>query len=140
MRRRPTSGAANPRSGVAACELALILPLFVTLFVFAVDFGRVFYCEYIVINAARCGALYGSTNPTAAQDTAGIQQKVQAEAKDLDPKLLQITSTTGTDSAGNTCIDVTVNYPFQMITTYLTSTSLNVGCRIRMPVAPVLPN
>jgi Flp pilus assembly protein TadG len=140
MRRRPGTGAVSPRRGVAATELALILPLFVTLFVVAVDFGRVFYVEYIVINAARCGAMYGSTNPTCAQDTAGIQQKVLAEAKDLNSQLLEITSITGTDSAGNPCIDVTVTYRFTMITNYLISTNLNVTGKIRMPVAPVLPN
>lgn len=139
MRRRLEAGAASPRRGVAATELALILPLFVMLFVIAVDFGRVFYVEYIVVNAARCGAMYGSTNPTCALDTAGIQQKVQAEASNLDPKLMQITSTTGTDSAGNPCIDVTVNYPFTMVTSYLISTNLNVASRTRMPVGPVLP-
>jgi Flp pilus assembly protein TadG len=130
----------SPRRAVAATELALILPLFVMLFVIAADFGRVFYVEYIVINAARCGAMYGSTNPTCAQDTAGIQQKVLAEAKDLNSQLLQITSITGTDSAGNPCIDVTVTYRFTMITNYLISTNLNVTSKIRMPVAPVLPN
>lgn len=74
-----------------------------------------------------------------AQDTAGIQKRVQDEAKDLDPKLMQITSTTGTDSAGNPCIDVTVNFPFKMVTSYLLSTNLNVVSHIRMTVGPVLP-
>jgi Flp pilus assembly protein TadG len=140
MRKRPGTGAVSPRRGVAAAELALILPLFVTLFVIAVDFGRVFYVEYIVINAARCGALYGGTNPTCARDTAGIQRTIQAEATDLNATLLQITSTTGTDSAGNPCIDVTVDYPFHMVTNYLTSANINVACKIRMPVSPVLVN
>jgi Flp pilus assembly protein TadG len=140
LQSRLKTGAATARKGVAASELALILPLFVLLFVVAVDFGRVFYVEYIVINAARCGAIYGSTNPSCAQDTAGIQQKIWAEAKDLDPQLMQITSTTGTDSAGKPCIDVTVNYPFKMVTNYLFSTNLNVGSRIRMRVGPTLPS
>ena len=45
MHRRLETGVASPRRGVAASELALILPLFVLLFVIAVDFGRVFYVE-----------------------------------------------------------------------------------------------
>jgi hypothetical protein len=64
---------------------------------------------------------------------------VLAEAKDLDPKLMQITSVTGIDSTGNPCIDVTVTYPFTMVTSYLISTDLNVASRIRMSVGPVLP-
>lgn len=139
MQHRLARSTLGGRRGVAAAELALILPLFVLLCVVAVDFGRVFYVEYIVINAARCGALYGSTNPSCAQDTAGIQQRVQAEAKDLDVELLQITCTKGTDSAGNPCIDVMVNYPFKMITSYLTSKNLDVASRSRMRVGPVLP-
>jgi Flp pilus assembly protein TadG len=139
MRDRQGKNAQSRRRGVAATELAVILPLFVMLFVIAVDFGRIFYVEYIVINATRCGAMYGSTNPTCAQDTTGIQQRVQAEAKDLDSALMQITSTTGTDSAGNPCVDVTVTYPFTMVTSYLISTNLTVASKIRMPVAPVLP-
>jgi Flp pilus assembly protein TadG len=140
MRRRPGIATVSPRWGVAATELAVVLPLFVLLFVIAVDFGRVFYVQFIVINAARCGALYGSTNPTCAQDTAGIEQKARAEAKDLDATLLQVSSAKGTDSAGNPCIDVTVTYTFKMITNYLVSTDVNVSRLIRMRVGPVLPN
>ena len=138
MRRR--SAICNvQRLGVAATELAMILPLFALLFVFAVDFGRVFYVKFIVINAARSGAIYGSANPTCAKDTAAIQQKVEAEATDLDPRLLQITSIVGTDSNGHACIDVTVNYPFTTFTNYLIATNLKVVGQIRMPVARVLP-
>lgn len=139
MRRRQTADEQRPRRGIAASELALILPLFVLLFVIAVDFGRVFYVEYIVINAARCGAIYGSTNPNCAKDKSGIQKRVQDEAKDFDANLLQIASVESVDSAGNACIDVTVNYPFKMVTSYLVSTDLTVASRIRMRVGPVLP-
>jgi len=139
MRHRREASATGPRRGVAASELALILPLFVMLFVIAVDFGRVFYVEYIVINAARCGAIYGSTNPACADDAAGIQQKVLAEATDLDPKLMQITSIPVADESGNPCVDVTVDYPFKMVTSYLIKTDFNVASRIRMRVGPVLP-
>lgn len=139
MRRRPGTDAATPRRGLAASELAVILPLLVFLFVLAVDFGRVFYFEFIVINAARCGALHGSTDAQHAQDTAAIAQKARAEASNLDPLLLQVVSTTGTDSAGHSCIDVTVSYPFRMATSYLTSSNLNVSARIRMRVSPMLP-
>ena len=139
MQKQLRKAATNPRKGVAATELALILPLFVFLFVLGVDFGRVFYVEFIVVNAARCGAIYGSTNPKCANDTAGIQQKVHAEAQNLDPQIMQISAVTETDSAGNPCIDVTVTYPFTTVTSYLIPTNLNVASRTRMPVGPVLP-
>jgi len=140
MHKPPGTDALSPRGGVAAIELAVILPLFVFLFVLAVDFGRVFYVEFIVTSAARCGAQYGSTNPTCALDAAGIQAKTLAEATDLDPTQLQVTSATGTDSAGNPYVDVTVTYPFKTVTSYLITTSFTVAARIRMSVGPVLPN
>jgi Flp pilus assembly protein TadG len=127
------------RRGVAATELALILPLFVLLFVLAVDFSRVFYVRFIVINAARCGALYGSTGASQAADTATIEQKARAEADDLDPTLLAVVVASTADSASNPCIDVTCRYSFQMVTSYLVARELNVVARVRMPVAPVLP-
>ena len=139
MLRRFKSVATPPRRAVAATELAVILPLFVFFFVLAVDFGRVFYSRFIVISAARNGAIYGSTNPSHAQDAAGIQQKTLADAKDLAPELLQIQSKTGTDSAGHPCIDVTVTYQFNMITNYLITSKLNVASRVRMRVRPLLP-
>lgn len=139
MKLQMPTGALSPRRGVAAVELALILPLFVLLFVFAVDFGRVFYVRFIVINAARCGALYGSKSPACAQDLAGIKQRAAAEAQDLDAALLQIASLTGTDEAGNPYVDVTVNYPFAMITSYLVAKNWNVAARMRMSVVPALP-
>lgn len=127
------------RRAVAATELAMILPLFVFLFVFAIDFGRVFYDKFVVTNAARCGALQGSKNSTTAQDAAGIEQRVRAEATNLDPLRLLVVSATGTDSAGHPCIDVTVSYSFRMVTSYLVATDLNVASRIRMRVGPELP-
>ena len=140
----PTGIFANERhtditNHVLAMGVAGGLPLMlIFLFVLAVDFGRVFYAVFIVENAARCGAIYGSGNSTRAQDTSGIKLKALAEAKDLDPLLVAVTSKTGVDSIGNPCIDVTVIYSFQMVTSYLTATTFNVTCRVRMRVGQMV--
>jgi len=50
------------RKGGAAVELALILPILVTLVLGAIDFGRFVSLYIAVANAARAGAQYGAMN------------------------------------------------------------------------------
>ena len=47
------------RRGVAAVELALLLPLLAVMLVVTVDFARVFYFGMVLDGCARNGALYG---------------------------------------------------------------------------------
>jgi Flp pilus assembly protein TadG len=54
------------RHGVAAVELAILLPLLGFLFVIALDYSRIFYFTMVVTNCARSGAIYGSQNPTTS--------------------------------------------------------------------------
>ena len=58
------------RSGQALVELALILPIMLTLLLATVDLGRLFYSQITVTNAAREGAIEASQDPTSyAQGT-----------------------------------------------------------------------
>jgi Flp pilus assembly protein TadG len=50
------------RRGATAAELAIILPLFVTIVLGAVDFGRFAYTHIAVSNAARAAASYAMMN------------------------------------------------------------------------------
>lgn len=50
--------------GASFVELALILPVFLLVFVPAVDIGRAFYVSIEVASAAQAGAAYGIQNPT----------------------------------------------------------------------------
>jgi len=62
------TGPGDPRGtsrGQALVELALILPVLLLLLLGAIDFGRVFYSQITVNDAAREGALEGSRNPTS---------------------------------------------------------------------------
>jgi Flp pilus assembly protein TadG len=129
----------SPRRAVAAVELALLLPFLMFVFVAGVDFARVFYQCVILTNCARNGALYGSQDPTHAADTAGIQAAALADAGNLSPAPT-VSSTIGTDSDGNPCVQVTVSYTFQMITNYVgIPSSIGLSRTVQMRVAPVLP-
>jgi Flp pilus assembly protein TadG len=127
------------RPGVAAVELALLLPLLCFLFVVAVDYARVFYFTMTVTNCARSGGIYGSQNPTTANDQSGISAACNMDAGNLNASLLTVTSST--DSATNpTYVIVTVSYPFSTITNFPGISSLTTISRsIRVTVTPLTP-
>jgi len=126
----------NRRRGAAVAELAILLPFLALIFVAALDFGRVFYYHVIVTNCARSGALYGSIGPTHAADATGIQSAAKAESPELSSSL-NVSSTTGTDSAGNSFVSVTVTYPFKTITDFPgIPASATVGRTVQMRVIP----
>ncbi len=128
------------RSGVAAVELAILLPFLCFLFVIAIDFARIFYFSLTVTNCARDGAIYGSQDPASSQDTTGISNAAKMDAPNLDSSLLTVAS--ATDSTVNpTYIDVTVTYPFTTITKYPGVPSTTTLSRtVRMLVTPLAPN
>ena len=61
-------------------EMALLLPLFLLLFVGAVDLGRLYFMSVEVTGAAQAGALYGIQNPS---DASGMQSAASAGASSL---------------------------------------------------------
>jgi Flp pilus assembly protein TadG len=126
----------NRRRGAAVAELAILLPFLALIFVAALDFGRVFYYHVIVTNCARSGALYGSLGPVHSADASGIQAAAKAESPELS-STLSVSSTTGTDSAGNSFVSVTVTYPFNTITNFPgIPASATVGRTVQMRVIP----
>ena len=58
--------------GQAVLELAIVMPLLVLLFLGAVEFGRLWYVDIEVTNAAQAGAAYGAQNHALASDVSGI--------------------------------------------------------------------
>lgn len=65
---------ARRERGAAAVEFALILPLMILLLAGIIDFGRFFYTQNIVVNAAREGARMRVIGYTAAQADARVTQ------------------------------------------------------------------
>ena len=74
--------AGNER-GQALVELALSLPILVTLLLGAAEFARVVYASIEVSNAAMAGVQYGAQNPNTAGDTTGIQVAASNDAQNI---------------------------------------------------------
>jgi Flp pilus assembly protein TadG len=128
--------ARRPRRGAAAVELALLLPFLSFIFVAGVDYARIFYYYLTVTNCARSGALYGSIDDAHSLDKKGIESAAKAESAELAPKLT-VTSTTGSDSASNPFVAVTVTYPFKTIADFPGIPSAATLSRtVQMRVAP----
>jgi Flp pilus assembly protein TadG len=155
MRRQAHRG----RDGVAAVELAVLLPFLAFMFVIAVDWGRIFYYSIAVANCARNGALYMSQQQSAKTTTSPytdsgyvnlyvssanpVTAAALADASDLTPTPT-VTSTTGTDSYGP-YVEVTVSYTFQTVSNFslgnfVVPASTNVTSTVRMYVPPESPN
>jgi Flp pilus assembly protein TadG len=139
--RKMFPGRGKERQGAAAVELAVLLPLLAFLFVIAVDFGRVFYYSVTIETCARNGALYGS-DPVAASQSPykSISEAALADASNLQPQPT-VTSTSGTDTAGDPYVEVTVTWGFSTITNYPgVPSSTNLSRTVRMRIAPTTPN
>jgi Flp pilus assembly protein TadG len=125
------------RGGVAATELAILLPFLALIFVGVVDFCRIFYVTQTVQQAAYTGALYASKtvshNPTLGAVPKEVAQEVPpftetktaeveaiqaaiAEAASLDPPLNASDISIATDNGMTT---VTVRYRFRTLTGHL---------------------
>lgn len=129
------------RRGASAVELALLLPILGLLFVFAVDFARLYYHYSIVTNCARNGALYAS-DPTASPESpyADYTAAALADASNLKPQPT-VTAANGIDSSGNPYVQVTVTYPFTTVSNYPgLPNPINLTRTVQMRLAPAAPN
>jgi Flp pilus assembly protein TadG len=81
--RRPESRDQAFPKGQAALELAGIVPVLALLLLAAVDFGRLYYANIEVSDAARAGAQYGSQSVITAADAAGMKSEAVKGASDL---------------------------------------------------------
>jgi Flp pilus assembly protein TadG len=108
------------RRGAAAAELALILPLLITLVLAAVDFGR-FVSLYIALaNAARSGAQYGAMNNFSSSTQTAWTNNVKAAAVDeisgqysgFSSSNVTVTPNTTRDANGLRNVTVTATYQF----------------------------
>jgi Flp pilus assembly protein TadG len=75
-RRRPARGT---RTGAAAAELAVLLPVLGLIFFGCIDFGRFAYSYIALTNAARAGAGLGCVNPVTTSTYRNWQTKVKED-------------------------------------------------------------
>jgi Flp pilus assembly protein TadG len=129
-----------PRRAAATVELAVLLPFLVFLFVLAVDWARVFYYSVIITNSARQGALYASDPLAQSQSPyTSVSDAALADASDLQPSPT-VTTSSGVDGAGNSYVDVTVNWQFATVTNYpVVGQSVQLSRTVRARVAPSSP-
>jgi len=148
------------RQGVAAVELAIVLPVLMFLFVIAVDYARIYYAAITVENCARNGAYYVSDYPNSSylyNDIYGYTDTDQAVLSDasnlIDPNDPSTKPTytvyygpsyngpfTNTQSTPNCYAQVTVTWTFHSITNFPgvpSQVTLTRACV--MQVAPAMP-
>jgi Flp pilus assembly protein TadG len=129
--------------GAAAAELALVLPVLAFILIGTIDFCRLFFAYTTVTNAARNGALWASDPLAPTQSPyATVQAAALADANQLNPALTatNVTKASGTDGHGNATVIVTVEYQFQMLSSYLGMSSVSMTRQVTMRVASVVPN
>jgi Flp pilus assembly protein TadG len=130
------------RHGVAAAELAMMLPVLMLLLVLAVDFARVFYYYVILTNCAGNAASWAALPAIEqAQSFASLDDAAQADWPSSVTPLPTASETTGTDSEGNAYVAVTLNWTFNTITGYLGgSGTVDLSRTVRARVQPITPN
>jgi hypothetical protein len=109
----------------------------------AVDFCRVFFAYTTITNAANNGALWLS-DPLAPSRSpfTSFQGAALADANNLNPPLTSsnITSSTGTDGRGNPTVSVTVRYQFNLVTSFLGLSRINLSRQVTMRKQPTTPD
>jgi Flp pilus assembly protein TadG len=145
---RPTPRREAHRRGAAAAELAILTPILAFILLIAIDFCRLLFAYNTITNAARNGALWASdplangTVTPSQSPYATVQDAALADASNLNPALTSsnITQTSGTDGQGNPTVVVTVQYPFNLFTSYLGFNKATLSRQVTMRVIPTAPN
>ena len=134
------SPARPARRGVAATELAVLLPFLAFLFVIGVDWSRVFYYCVTVDNCARNGAVYASDPYSKVKSPySDITAAALADAPNLNPAPT-VTSSSGVDDSGYNYVDCTVSWQFQTVTNFPgVPNQTNLVRTVRVYPAPSLP-
>lgn len=127
------------RGGIAAVELAVLLPLLAFLFVIGIDFARLFYPLVTITNAAHSGCVYGAQDKVRAADAAEIAKKALADATDLTPPPT-VKSVQGVDALGYPCLKVTVSWTFQTVSRFpAVPSTVELSRTVQMRIAPSDP-
>jgi Flp pilus assembly protein TadG len=129
------------RRGVAAVELAILLPFLAFVFVVAVDWCRIFYFTVTLDNCARNGALNAfdsyalARSPYSSSSAAAL-----ADAANLSPPPT-VTTSSGVDGYGQAYAECTVTYTYETLTNFPGVPRDTVITRtVRVYKAPQVPN
>ena len=130
MRVLPGLQVLKKEDGQDLLELALVLPLLLLILVIAVDLGRVFNTQMVLVNAAREGARQASRDAfnIPAITEAALHETRNAGLADNDVSVLVSSA-----SSGNP-VQVTVQYDFSLISGMLPFSSLPLSSAVSMVV------
>jgi Flp pilus assembly protein TadG len=153
------SSRTHRRSGVAAVELAVLLPFLMFVFLVAVDFTRVLYYTITIENCLHNGAIFsGQIFDNQNQQWIGNNQYWQGpngqllsaasaaadvDGANLNPALssANVSTSSGTDSSGNPVVNVTITYTFYTLIPYPGIPSpLTISRTMQARVAPATPS
>lgn len=101
--------------GQSLVEFALILPVFLMIFIGVFDAGRAIYAYSTVTNAARAGARVAIVN----QDANAIRQAAIEDSVGLGLTNADITLTPCPLIQGGCLYGVTVTYPYTTVTPFI---------------------
>ncbi|MDR3745763.1 MAG: TadE/TadG family type IV pilus assembly protein [Acidobacteriaceae bacterium] len=108
-------------SGQALIELAISLPLLLSMLLGMSELGNLFYCAIEVTNSARAAAQYATMNGGAFSitnssglDTTGMLQAAQSDSNNLGTAV----SFSSTPTYSCTCADGTANYSCNVVGSY----------------------
>jgi Flp pilus assembly protein TadG len=127
------------RRGGAASEFAILSSILAFVLLIAIDFCRLFYHYNVITNCARngamCAAALAAGSPMQSPYT-NVQTAALADAGDLNPPLTadNVTQSYQSDGAGNSTVSVTVQYQFNLVTSYLGFGSVNLSRQVTMLV------
>lgn len=141
------------RRGVAATELAVLLPFLGLMFVAGTDYARVLYYAMTVANCARNGAYYASdygyydyssTTDAAQEDAAAVSPTPTVSTGYSTSKTGPFSSSTSPtsyqQSGAAVYVQVTVSYTFNTITNYpFVPSTVNLQRSVIMRMAPLTP-
>ncbi|MDR3725621.1 MAG: TadE/TadG family type IV pilus assembly protein [Terracidiphilus sp.] len=85
-------------AGSALVELALSLPILITLLLGAVEFGRFAYLAIELTNAAKAAAQYGAQNSVTGADVTGMQLVAAQDAPEATAQCTGFTTTVAATS------------------------------------------
>ncbi len=150
-----SSNRGGRRRGSAAAELVAVAPLLLFVLIVAIDFCRLFFDYTIITNAARNGALWASdpyangTVTPSQSPYATVQDAALADANanlgslivnNLNPPLTAANVTSSPTIPPQPLpggqVSVTVQYQFNMISSYLGFSNVNLSRKVTMRVAP----
>lgn len=121
----------DPDAGVAAVELAIMLPIFLAITLAAIDFALAFRQQIMLRNAASNAAAYAAVQPCNLDSgTTNITQQATSELQDVtvlkpDPVTVPTpgyldangNELTGTDACTTAAqVQITVTAPYHLIT------------------------